>query len=37
MDEVVIQTNRDKLEAFYELGFDVIFVGDDWKEISLGQ
>jgi glycerol-3-phosphate cytidylyltransferase len=31
VDEVVPQTSRDKLEALKRLGFDVMFVGDDWK------
>ena len=31
VDEVVIQTHRDKLQAFHEIGFNVMFVGDDWK------
>ena len=31
VDEVVIQTDRDKIKAFNEFGFNVIFVGSDWK------
>lgn len=31
VDKVVPQKNMDKIEAFKELNFDVIFVGDDWK------
>jgi len=31
VDEVIIQHNRDKLAAFHAVGFDVMFVGDDWK------
>ncbi len=31
VDEVVIQTDRDKLKAFHKIGFDVMFVGSDWK------
>jgi len=31
VDRVVPQENRDKIEAFDKLGFDVMFVGDDWK------
>lgn len=31
VDEVVPQKDRDKIAAFDRLGFDVIFVGDDWK------
>lgn len=31
VDMVVSQENRDKIAAFQELGFNVMFVGDDWK------
>lgn len=31
VDEVVIQTDRDKVKAFHEIGFNVMFVGNDWK------
>ena len=31
VDEVVPQTNMDKLEAWNNLKFDKMFVGDDWK------
>ena len=31
VDEVIIQTHRDKLQAFHEIGFNTMFVGDDWK------
>ena len=31
VDQVVIQADRDKLKAFHEHGFDIMFVGDDWK------
>ena len=31
VDEVVIQTHRDKFKQFEEYGYDVLFVGDDWK------
>jgi len=31
VDEVVPQTNYDKLEAWNNLKFDMMFVGDDWK------
>jgi glycerol-3-phosphate cytidylyltransferase len=34
-DEVIAQTNRDKIEAFERLHFDVMFVGDDWKDNEL--
>tara|TARA_Y100000766_G_scaffold118388_1_gene101684 strand:+ start:1492 stop:1929 length:438 start_codon:yes stop_codon:yes gene_type:complete len=31
VDIVVPQENRNKIEAFKKYGFDVIFVGSDWK------
>ena len=31
VDEVVPQTNMDKFEAWQNLKFDKMFVGDDWK------
>lgn len=31
VDKVVPQINRDKIEAYEKLNFDVMFVGDDWK------
>ena len=31
VDEVVAQTDMDKLKAWEEVGFDVMFVGSDWK------
>lgn len=31
VDRVVAQENRDKIAAFQEIGFNVMFVGDDWK------
>ena len=31
VDEVVPQTNYDKIEAWNNLKFDKMFVGDDWK------
>lgn len=31
VDRVIAQENRDKYEAWGELKFDVMFVGDDWK------
>jgi len=35
VDEVVPQINRDKITAYNEIKFDVMFVGDDWKNNSL--
>jgi len=31
VDECVIATTLDKMEAWKELHFDAIFIGDDWK------
>jgi glycerol-3-phosphate cytidylyltransferase len=31
VDEVVVQSHRDKIKAFHDIRFDVMFVGDDWK------
>ena len=31
VDEVVYQTTRDKMAAYWEHKFDIMFVGDDWK------
>ena len=31
VDEVSPVTNRDKIQAFIDIGYDVLFVGDDWK------
>lgn len=31
VDKVIPQTNRDKTEAFKNIKFDAMFVGDDWK------
>lgn len=31
VDEVVAQTSMDKIEAWNNLKFDKMFVGDDWK------
>lgn len=35
VDQVVPQTSLDKLDAWNQLHFDVIFHGDDWKGSSL--
>lgn len=37
VDEVVPQENRDKIDAFNRIGFDAMFVGDDWKGKPLFQ
>lgn len=31
VDEVVIQSSMDKMEAYQKYHFNVVFVGDDWK------
>lgn len=31
VDEVVAITHRDKLQSFFDVGYDILFVGDDWK------
>ncbi|MGY1854923.1 adenylyltransferase/cytidyltransferase family protein [Modestobacter sp. SYSU DS0290] len=31
VDRVVAQTSMDKFAAWQEIGFDVMFVGDDWR------
>ena len=31
VDEVVVQSDRDKLSALHKIGFNIMFVGDDWK------
>ena len=31
VDEVRGVDNRNKVEAFNKIGYDVLFVGDDWK------
>ena len=35
VDEVIVQTNRDKKQQFDDLCYDVLFVGDDWKDDPL--
>jgi glycerol-3-phosphate cytidylyltransferase len=31
VDEVVVQSHRDKVKQYHDIGFDVMFVGDDWR------
>jgi glycerol-3-phosphate cytidylyltransferase len=31
VDEVVVVTHRDKKRSYLDIGYDVLFVGDDWK------
>ncbi len=35
VDEVVPQVHRDKIGAYHEIKFDVMFVGSDWKGSEL--
>lgn len=35
VDEVCPQINRDKFQAWQRIGFDKMFVGDDWKDSLL--
>ena len=35
VDEVVPQKHRDKVAAYHEIKFDVMFVGSDWKGSDL--
>ena len=35
VDEVVVQSHRDKIKQFHEIRYDLMFVGDDWKGDSL--
>ena len=35
VDEVIVQSHRDKIKYFHEIGFDVMFVGSDWKGSDL--
>ena len=35
VDEIIPQTHRDKIAAYHEIKFDVMFVGSDWKGSDL--
>ena len=35
VDNVIPQTHRDKIKQYKEIGFDKMFVGDDWKSNDL--
>lgn len=35
VDEVVAVTHRDKFQSFLDVGYDVLFVGDDWKDSDI--
>jgi len=31
VDKVIVQESRDKYQAFKDIGYNIMFVGDDWK------
>ena len=35
VDKVIVQSHRDKMKSFHEIGFDIMFVGSDWKGSEL--
>jgi glycerol-3-phosphate cytidylyltransferase len=35
VDEVVAVTHRDKKQAYLDVGYDVLFVGDDWQNSGI--
>ncbi len=35
VDDVVAVTHRDKKQAFLDVGYDILFVGDDWKDSDI--
>ncbi len=35
VDEVVAVTHRDKFQSFLDVGYDILFVGDDWKDSDI--
>lgn len=35
VDKVVPQTTMNKMDAYHQIGFDVMFHGDDWKGSAL--
>jgi glycerol-3-phosphate cytidylyltransferase len=35
VDEVIVQSHRDKIKQYHDVGYDVMFVGDDWKGSEL--
>ncbi len=35
VDEVIVQSHRDKIQQYHDVGYDVMFVGDDWKGTDL--
>lgn len=35
VDEVVAVTHRDKFQSYLDVGYDVLFVGDDWKDSDI--
>jgi len=37
VDEVIAITHRDKYQTYLDVGYDVLFVGDDWKGSEIFQ
>lgn len=37
VDEVVVDVHADKFDSWRDLGYDVIFKGDDWKSLPKGR
>jgi glycerol-3-phosphate cytidylyltransferase len=35
VDEVLVQSHRDKFKQFLDIGYDKLFVGDDWKDSTI--
>ncbi len=35
VDEVLVQSHRDKFQQFLDIGYDKLFVGDDWKDSEI--
>jgi len=35
VDEVLVQSHRDKYQQFLDIGYDKLFVGDDWKDTDI--
>jgi len=31
VDEVLVQSHRDKIKSYHDINFDIMFVGDDWR------
>ena len=37
VDEVVVDVHRDKFDSWRDVGFDVVFKGDDWAKTERGR